>query len=88
MGTLQYFSLVKVNRREHKRTEHVVLIHHELCWLIAINVIDGNTGPPPSITLLQGGPWTERLLVELVEVVSELCASVVQVSVFEVSIRH
>jgi hypothetical protein len=33
--------------------------------------------------LLQGGPWTERLAVEVVDVVIELCASVVQVSVLE-----
>jgi len=32
---------------------------------------------------LQGGPWTDRFAVEVVEVVIELCASVVHVRVLE-----
>jgi hypothetical protein len=38
-------------------------------------------GPLPWTALLQGGPWSERFAVEVVEVVIELCASVIQVSV-------
>jgi len=38
-------SLVKMNRCEHKRSEHVVLIDHELRWLIAISVVNGDTRP-------------------------------------------
>ena len=50
------FSLVKVNRREHKRSEHIVLIHHELRWLIAISVIDGDTGPHARHYIVAGRP--------------------------------